>query len=81
MFSQLVEEILLGMEREHDCGISPACPAWLCETITNKLEMEKEIEKLTVHIRNWKIEEEALGHPAIENADGEEPSWGVDKAV
>ena len=40
--------------------VSPACPAWLCETITSKLEMEKEIEELTVNIGNWKIEEEAL---------------------
>ena len=58
--TQLVEEILLGMEREHDCGISPACPAWLCEKITNRLEMEKEIEKLSVDIITWKIEEEDL---------------------
>ena len=47
IFNQLVEEILLGMERENDCFISPACQAWLCEKITNKLEMEKEIAKLT----------------------------------
>ena len=56
----MVEGIILEMEREHDCGISPACPAWLCETITNKLEMENEIAKLTVDIRNWKLEEEDL---------------------
>ena len=37
--SQLVEEVLLGMEIEHDCGISLACPAWFCETFTNRKEI------------------------------------------
>ena len=81
---------------EHDCGISLACPAWLCETFTNRKEIEIGIAELTEEIRKLVIEEKELneqidivptdeesflGKLESEKAGSKKPSWGLDQAI
>ena len=42
---------------QHDCGTSPACPAWLCERLVERAKIETEINALSINIEEMlKIE-------------------------
>ena len=55
--SQLVEELVGRLEIEHNCGISPACPAWWCEGLIERKKLVRNIDQLTEDIAKLQLEE------------------------
>jgi hypothetical protein len=44
---------------QHDCGTSPACPAWLCERLVERAKIETEINAISINIEEMlKIEQD-----------------------
>ena len=53
--SEILEDILEQTSIQHDCGTSPACPAWYCASLCEKKRIEKEIQALETKISELEI--------------------------
>ena len=54
-----IEYIITMVCVQHDCGTSPACPAWLCERLVERAKIETEINALSINIEEMlKIEQD-----------------------
>ena len=53
--SEILEDILEQTSIQHDCGTSPACPAWYCASLCEKKRIEKEIQALEIKISELEI--------------------------
>jgi hypothetical protein len=57
--AQWVLGVVLEQVRvEHDCGMSEACPAWMCERIIKMRRIEERIEDLNFEIANLRLEDD-----------------------
>ena len=55
----VLEGILQQVEVEHDCGVSVACPAWLCCMLVKKVKLETELLTITELMRTITCEDMA----------------------
>ena len=57
--AEMVINIILDeISIHHDCGVSAACPAWLCEKFQESFNMEKEISRLEKILTNLELGDE-----------------------
>ena len=55
--TDVLEGILQQVEVEHDCGVSVACPAWLCCMLVKKRKLETELLVITEMMRTITCED------------------------
>ena len=60
MTTSLVEELIGRVSIQHDCGYNPACPAWYCCTICDRMNVMKEIDDLSDLINKLELSEEKV---------------------
>ena len=58
MAQWVLEVVLEQVGVEHDCGLSEACPAWMCESMIKMRKIEERIEELNIEIANLKLEDD-----------------------
>ena len=56
----IITTILESVSSQHDCGYSTACPAWYCEMICERNELDIEIEKLSEQIKQLELEKQSM---------------------
>jgi hypothetical protein len=56
----IITTILESVSSQHDCGYSTACPAWFCEMICERKELDIEIDNLSEQIKQLEIEEQSM---------------------
>ena len=57
---------------EHECGMSEACPAWMCESMIKMRKIGERIEELNIEIANLRLEDDKEKDDPEE--DPEEPA-------
>ena len=72
MAQWVLEVVLEQVGVEHDCGLSEACPAWMCESMIKMRKIEERIEELNIEIANLKLEDDKEKDDPEE--DPEEPA-------
>ena len=60
MTTSLVEELIGRVSIQHDCGYNPACPAWYCCMICDKLNVMKQVYDLSEYIKILELSEEKV---------------------
>ena len=60
MATNLVEEMIEEVSIQHDCGYNPACPAWYCCMICDKLNVMKQVYDLSEYIKILELSEEKV---------------------
>ena len=60
MTTSLVEELIGRVSIQHDCGYNPACPAWYCFMICDKLNVIKQVYDLSEYIKILELSKEKV---------------------